>query len=513
MKNRKVKSFAAAFVCTCVVLLSAPAATMDARVNAVPKSLMEKVFLEPEETLPAVVASLMSGSSGTAARVKVLHDWICNNIAYDTVVFTDRWMEAAKQDYVTVLKKKKAVCSGYTNLMNQMCRLAGIESIGINGWSKGFGYEGNVDGQLNHSWNAVKIGNRWQLVDVTWDAGYCDWGYFVKHYSTQWLYRSPREFLYSHLPEQDEYQYYTPVVSKEQFVQEPYVPGVFFEKGFSLVKDKSPLYSNVMTQSHTFELACSKATMMVQANLSPQEGSGGIYQYDAVWVDWSGNRMMVDADVPDRRVHRLTLWCRDPAVPQYPHYYSCSEMEESLFPGAEGLLAAKKITERELNLFRESFEKFGERQRYYFLEDLFAAERNRAVGKILKLLNVSADHYDELLYFDLKAAEGYAGYGTELVRFPHTYAPFIQYGHNTKLVSPQGGRLKKGSRQHFCVKSNDFVAFCLYIDEDKLEIFKKNPKTGMFELDFTIPEELPALEVMGSMDGRVVNGLWVYQLE
>ncbi len=501
---------------TVLLFLGAPrifAATMDARVNAVPKPLMEKVFTEPEETLPSVVASLTSGMSGTASKVKVLHDWICNNIAYDTVIFTDHWQEAAKQDYVTVLKKKKAVCAGYTNLMCQMCRIAGIEAVGISGWSKGFAYEGNVDGQMNHAWNAVKIGNRWQLVDVTWDAGYCDWGYFVKHYSTEWLYRTPREFLYSHLPEKDEYQYYTPLVSKEQFVQEPYVPGVFFEKGFSFVRDKSPLYTNLMNEPRKFEINCARTNMLILISVNAREGTGGSYLDNAIWVERSGSRVILDADVPDGLLYRLRISCRDPAVPLRQHYYSFEEMEEKMLPNVEKLLAARKITKQEQELFTKAFFKFEESHRYYFLEDQFDGIRNAAVEKILKLLNIPADYYNDVLYFDLKADDGYPGFGNDVARFPFTFVPFRQYGRNTKIISPQGGKLQKGVEHHFCIESKDFVAFALYIDESNVKMFTKNPKTGAYELDFTIPDDMPALEVMGSRDGRRLDGLWFYQVE
>ena len=111
---------------------------MEARVRRVPQDLMEKVFKDPETVLPAVVSSLINGVSDQFLKAKTLHDWICDNIAYDTGMYFSGRITA--QDYISVLKKKLAVCSGYSNLFNQMCKLAGIESIGINGYSKGFGY-------------------------------------------------------------------------------------------------------------------------------------------------------------------------------------------------------------------------------------------------------------------------------------------------------------------------------------------------------------------------------------
>ncbi|MBQ6567684.1 MAG: hypothetical protein IJL80_11570 [Treponema sp.] len=510
------KRLVAALLCVAMCLAGAAAATMDARVNAVPKGLMEKVFVEPEETLPSVVASLTSGMSAPAAKVKVLHDWICHNIVYDTVVFTDRWQEARDQSYATVLRKRKAVCAGYTNLMSRMCALAGVEAVGISGWSKGFAYTGTVDGPTNHAWNAVKLGNKWQLVDVTWDAGHCDGDYFVKCYSTEWLYRTPREFLYSHLPEDDKYQYYTPIVTKEQFVQEPYIPGVFFEKGFSLVKDKSPLYTNLMPESRTFEISCSRQNLMIRTQLYPHgEGaSDGRYLENSVWSERKGQRILFDADVPGKGLYRLTVFCRDPSVPDRPDFYSFREMEGTLLPDAEKLLAAKKITERELNLLKSSFFKHEEYGRYYFLENQFDTERNRAVDKFFRLMSYPPDHYDTVLYFDLKADEGYDGFGLDVARFPRPFEYFLQSSRGmTSILSPEGGVVKKGSELHFRIESKEFRAFSLYGGDGEPVLFDKNPKTGIFELDFTVPEGMDILEVMGSTDGRVLQGVWYYLVE
>ncbi len=122
-----------------VLILAAPlfSASMDSRVRSVPKDTLELVTKSPKKGLPTLVKILTEKAGGTQAKVKIFHDWICDNIAYDAdMYFSGR---VSKQDYESVLKKKKAVCSGYSSLMNEMCRLAGIESIGIHGYSKGFG--------------------------------------------------------------------------------------------------------------------------------------------------------------------------------------------------------------------------------------------------------------------------------------------------------------------------------------------------------------------------------------
>ncbi len=82
---------------------------MDSRVRSVPTDAAEKVFKKPKEGLPLVVKHLTQNAGGAQAKVKVIHDWICDNIAYDTDMYFSG--KVSKQDYETVLKKKKGVCS------------------------------------------------------------------------------------------------------------------------------------------------------------------------------------------------------------------------------------------------------------------------------------------------------------------------------------------------------------------------------------------------------------------
>lgn len=199
--RRTVQFYLVMIVFSLLALLPGFSISMNPRVRKLPAELQEQVFITPEETLPKLTAALVSGVSDTSTKVRILHDWICDNIAYDCDVFT---VGAGPQDYRIVLPKKKAVCAGYSYLMYVMCFYAGIEAEVVSGWSKGFNYPGYLREESDHDWNAIKIGSRWQLVDVTWDAGYVDGTTFIKRFSTQWLNRKPEEFIYSHLPENEE---------------------------------------------------------------------------------------------------------------------------------------------------------------------------------------------------------------------------------------------------------------------------------------------------------------------
>ena len=464
---------------------------------------VELAFKKPKEGLPRVVKSLTASAGGTAAKVKVLHDWICDNIAYDTdMYFSGR---VSKQDYESVLNKKKAVCSGYSSLMIEMCRLAGVEAIGIHGYSKGFGYQGKIGTKTDHEWNAINMGNKWQLIDVTWDAGYVDYKTFVKHYSTEWLYRTPEQFIYSHLPENDEYQYLKEIKTKEQFEKEPYLAGKFFDYGLSF-GNSAPDYTNKIAEAVQYEFRLSKTGVSVMSDLVDKDAG---FVQNATWVDRIGNRVTVDFDIPSAKKYDARILARNRTDAKAPQFFSIAEFEGSILPQAQDLIAKKKVTQKEYDYLEQSYFKVAENSRYYLAEDLFASARNNATTKILKLLEETGT-YEEVLSVIILPADGYAGFGEGVLRFPTAYRSYNETT-NTHLISPVGGVLAKGSTQQFAVETKDYTAIGVVLDGTIVPA-KKNAK-GVFELEATIPENADELAVYGSKNGKNYSGLWVYRVE
>ena len=64
------------------------------------------------------------------------------------------------------------MCTGYAYLIKELCFLANIESEIIDGYARTV--RSNIDAldMANHSWNAVKLNNKWYLCDATWSSGY-----------------------------------------------------------------------------------------------------------------------------------------------------------------------------------------------------------------------------------------------------------------------------------------------------------------------------------------------------
>lgn len=100
-----------------------------------------------------------------------IYNWITNNIKYDVNAFL-------KGDYSykstsAILHDRKGICKDYSELFNEMCHYAGIESYTVAGYAKGPDFF-TKDGffRANHGWNAFYIDSTWYLADLTWGSGY-----------------------------------------------------------------------------------------------------------------------------------------------------------------------------------------------------------------------------------------------------------------------------------------------------------------------------------------------------
>lgn len=159
----------------------------------------------------------------------------------------------------------------------------------------------------------------------------------------------------------------------------------------------------------------------------------------------------------------------------------------------------------------QSYFKVAENGRYYHAENLFATARNAATAKVLRLTERNTDGYDEVLSFAVQAAEGYAGFGSGALRFPTAYAAYHS-AQNTRLVSPESGTLKAGETYTFAVRISDFSAAGIVLD-GSLVPFRKNAESGMFELEFAVPEGCKDIPVFASKNGTNFAGLYVYAVE
>jgi hypothetical protein len=184
-------------------------------------------------TLEQIAAYLASWLPNREVIVRAVFTWVAANIEFD-IEGANAGAGPAKS-VEEILRSKKAVSGGYASIFVALCVAAGIppkDVIKIPGHSKGTGWSTpplDIE-KCNHGWNAVRIKNRWRLVDCTWAAGYvADNSTFVRDFDSTWFFPSPVYFLYDHFPKDPQWQLTSTIVPWELWLQLPKIRPAFLE--------------------------------------------------------------------------------------------------------------------------------------------------------------------------------------------------------------------------------------------------------------------------------------------
>lgn len=130
-------------------------------------------------------------------KVRAIYYWLAKNIEYDYVGFETHFWDkyASHQELLSdTYKFKKGICSGYSHLFKYMLGRSNIECEVIEGYSRG-DLRNLIVQEPDHAWNAVKINDKWNLIDVTWSRDTLN--ITIDDF---WFVTSPDLFVFSHYP-------------------------------------------------------------------------------------------------------------------------------------------------------------------------------------------------------------------------------------------------------------------------------------------------------------------------
>jgi hypothetical protein len=199
-----------------------------------------------ETSITSVAQYIAEQESDPFLRVKALHDYVADRIAYDAVSYQAGLYPP--QDAETVFRTHKAVCAGYSQLLEALGKAIGIQILYITGDSRTS--NGDISGQ-GHAWNAVKINNDWYLIDATWDSGYVQGSQFIKEYKTSYLFPPPSVMILSHFPDDPSWQLLRQPIAMGEFLRQPMLRPTFFAEGLELIsptRSQSDVTENAVIQ-------------------------------------------------------------------------------------------------------------------------------------------------------------------------------------------------------------------------------------------------------------------------
>ena len=189
----------------------------------------------------------------------MLYCWIAENISYNAAALTSwNYGDLSPEG---VFQSKMAVCTGFANLFESIGKEMGLEILTISGFAKGYSYvEGSSTKESNHVWNAVKLNGEWKLIDSTWGQGYVKKqngkDINIKQFNDFWFATEPYQFLFTHFPEEEKYQFMDNNISNATFKKAPKITTQYFKRGLinnNNYKDVFSLKIDDLVKNYTSE--------------------------------------------------------------------------------------------------------------------------------------------------------------------------------------------------------------------------------------------------------------------
>ena len=196
--------------------------------------------LSVQQSIASLAVYLARKAINDREKARAIFTWVANNISYDfDGVQTGTWEQRPE----FVLQLRCTDCLGRARLFEKLCLAAGMEAVVIGGRVKSIELSPMHDMRYtivtpegtvydSHSWNAIKIDGKWQLVDVTAAGGKAkklgmiEKGKPVDPYF--FLIPAP-VMIYTHLPNEEKWQLLEPPLSKQEQERLPLLYEGFFK--------------------------------------------------------------------------------------------------------------------------------------------------------------------------------------------------------------------------------------------------------------------------------------------
>lgn len=231
--------------------------------------LLASMPARDEKNVATIAAYIAAHESDPYGRAKAVYDYVSSRIAYDAPALAKG--AYPPQDPVTVLRTRKAVCAGYSRLFMAIANELGLLTMFVTGDARDL--NGMVPPGAGHAWNAVKIRNKWYLLDTTWGSGFINQGKFNQRYSSAYLFTPPEVFGLNHFPDEAKWQLRKHPLSVAQFKQQPSLHADFFARGWRL---NTAARSPVQLKDRVELQLQNTGNQYLLAHLKPAKGEPGL---------------------------------------------------------------------------------------------------------------------------------------------------------------------------------------------------------------------------------------------
>ena len=208
-------------------------------------------------------------------KARAIFTWIAINIHYDLKAYysqssnpriaysfsseEERIQKEQKFRYDNakkLLRTKKGVCEDYASLFHTLCEFVGLKCMTITGTSKtDLNHIGKLPKASDHAWNAVKVGESWRLIDVTWASGIVnlETGKMLQKFNDAYFFTPPAIFFLNHFP--DDTRFTMTDKTAENFAALPLYYGTYLKSGYEIITPEQGVFSLKDTPSIVFQIA------------------------------------------------------------------------------------------------------------------------------------------------------------------------------------------------------------------------------------------------------------------
>ncbi len=247
---------------------------------------------EDLRNLPLLTHKLTATLPTEAAKFRAIYTWVSTNITNDfggaaknqrkrkKIINDDKaldeWNTLFKDKvFKKLLKDKKTVCTGYAYLVKELATIADIECRIIDGYGRTI--DSNIGGPAfaNHSWNAVKLNDKWYLCDATWSSGYINIpSYeFKQDYNQGYFLTRPELFVQNHYPLETKWLLLEQPPSLDSFLHAPLIYGEAFKHKIMPLMPNKMYFETVKQRKNKFALKIFKPFQLEDLRLEIVLGS------------------------------------------------------------------------------------------------------------------------------------------------------------------------------------------------------------------------------------------------
>ncbi|MFN5513272.1 MAG: transglutaminase domain-containing protein [Cyanobacteriota bacterium] len=243
-------------------------------------------------------------------KARLIYSWIGQHIGYDVALAERKTGRDLRPE--TTLRKKETICSGYAYLYQELAKELGIEAVIVEGYGRGGSSLVGDDPEVNHAWNAVKIGTGWHLLDVTWGAGSVNNDQFQRRYSPYYFATAPQQLIYSHFPRESQWQLLSAPYDRAAFDSLPQISPRFFQDRLAL----NAQVTSTLTLAGNGSLAISAPeTVQLSAQLRTPDGEELSSEY--ILIQRRGTQATVNLAAPGVGAFQLILFSKRPQEELY----------------------------------------------------------------------------------------------------------------------------------------------------------------------------------------------------